>query len=311
MFAMGNNMRKINMISIEKMTYGGWKNCWKITDGRTEAVITGDVGPRVIRYAFVDGQNVFRNFEEQIGISGGNEWNIYGGHRLWCAPEDKIRTYQPDNSSINIEIQDNVVLATQNTETKTGIQKQMEISFEDDGRLKVLHRLLNRNSTDIEMAVWALSVMDFNGTAIIPQESFKSHEDDVLPARPLVLWPYTNMADSRFTWGEKYIFLKQTPNEKPQKIGMQSTVGWAAYILNDEVFIKTHDCVAGAKYVDFGCNLEIFTNKDILEIETLGEFKNVQAGNVAEHAEFWSLHKEKIDLCEDEIDKKLLPLIKK
>ena len=33
----------------KKIRYGGWENCIRLSDGKTEIVVTTDVGPRLIR----------------------------------------------------------------------------------------------------------------------------------------------------------------------------------------------------------------------------------------------------------------------
>ena len=110
-----------------------------------------------------------------------------------------------------------------------------------------------------------------NGRAIFPQEEYRPHPDYLLPARPLVLWHYTDMRDPRWIWGAKYIQLKQDPKAKTkQKVGLMNTLGWAAYYLKGELFIKRYDFDPKAEYPDFGCNTETFTDPDMIEIETIG-----------------------------------------
>jgi hypothetical protein len=46
-------------VKIEKTQYRGWPNCYRITNGEVELIVTTDVGPRIIRYSFVGGQNMF------------------------------------------------------------------------------------------------------------------------------------------------------------------------------------------------------------------------------------------------------------
>src|SRR5262245_44425478 len=89
--------------TIEVVDYKGWKNNLKLSNGESELVITLDVGPRIIRYGFRGGPNVFKEFDEQIGKSGEKEWMIRGGHRLWHAPEEVRRTYELDNSPVKWE----------------------------------------------------------------------------------------------------------------------------------------------------------------------------------------------------------------
>jgi len=62
----GANMKT----TIEKVEYRGWKNNLKLSNGEVELIITLDVGPRVIRYGYVGGANVFKEFDAQIGKTG-------------------------------------------------------------------------------------------------------------------------------------------------------------------------------------------------------------------------------------------------
>lgn len=297
---------------MEKKAYGGWPNCVWLSNGKVEVVVTTDVGPRIIRYGFVGGQNLLNEYPDLIGKTGGDEWRIYGGHRLWHAPEAKPRTYSPDNSPVQHEWNGKTLRVTQDTEPSTGIQKQMEITLDpQSSNLTILHRLTNRNPWDVKLAPWALTVMAKSGRAIYPQEPFRAHTDYLLPARPLTLWHYTDMQDPRWTFGTKYIQLRQDPKAKtPQKVGFKNSLGWAAYALKGDVFVKRFHYTDGGEYVDFGCNTETFTNEDMLEIESLGPLETLSAdgGNV-EHIEDWYLFKAEIGEKEADIDAKLLPLI--
>ena len=49
---------------------GRWPNCYRIANGEVDLVVTSDIGPRIMRYGFVDGQNFFKNIEETMGQSG-------------------------------------------------------------------------------------------------------------------------------------------------------------------------------------------------------------------------------------------------
>src|SRR5664279_5701904 len=82
---------------IETVDFGGWPNCIRLSNGEIELIATTDVGPRIIRLGFVGGQNLFHNYPSTLGRIGDREWNNYGGHRLWHAPEVFPRTYAPDN----------------------------------------------------------------------------------------------------------------------------------------------------------------------------------------------------------------------
>ena len=297
---------------MQKIAYAGWKHCLKLSNGKVELVITTDVGPRVIRFGFVGGQNLFKEYPDQLGRTGGRAWRIYGGHRLWHAPEAKPRTYAPDNAPVRFTGQGNRVQLVQAVEKETGIQKEMELAL-DAGRnhVTVRHRLVNRNPWDVEFAVWSLSVMAPGGRALYPHEPFKAHTDYLLPARPMVLWHYTDMRDPRWTWGTRYFQLRQDPRAAmPQKIGFLNRQGWAAYALRDEVFLKRFAPVPGAVYPDWGCNTETFTNADMLEVETLSPLQRVPAGGAIEHTEHWYLFKAEPGAGEASVDRVLRPLLR-
>ncbi|MBN2310712.1 MAG: hypothetical protein JXR94_17195 [Candidatus Hydrogenedentes bacterium] len=299
---------------METMAYGGWPNCVRLSNGRVDLVVTTDVGPRIIRFGFAGGQNLFKEYAEQLGKTGGDEWRIYGGHRLWHAPEAKPRTYAPDNGPVTHEWNGSTLRITQPVEASTGIQKQMEISLDADAdHVTVLHRLINRNQWEVELAPWSLTVMTQKGRAIFPQEPYIPHTEKLLPARPLVLWNYTDMADPRWTWGAKYVQLQQDPKATaPQKIGILNTLGWAAYTLDGDVFVKRFPCVAGGEYPDYGVNNETFTNDEMLEMESVGPLAPLAAdGGMAEHTESWYLFKADLSTDEAALEKQLTPLLAK
>jgi len=65
------------MVEVKKVEYMGWENCYKISNGKIEAVVTTDVGPRIIHFGFEGGKNVFCVVEDQAGKVGGDEENIW------------------------------------------------------------------------------------------------------------------------------------------------------------------------------------------------------------------------------------------
>src|SRR5271154_3184150 len=103
-------------VKIEKTNYKGWPNCYRITNGEVELIVTSDIGPRIMRYGFVGDQNFFKEFTESLGKSGEPAWVPRGGHRVWAAPEDAVRTYAPDNGPIHIKITGAVLEATEPVE---------------------------------------------------------------------------------------------------------------------------------------------------------------------------------------------------
>jgi hypothetical protein len=274
---------------MERVAYGGWPNCYRLVSDDLELVVTGDVGPRIIRLGFVGKENEFAEFPEDMGQVGGAEWRLYGGHRFWHSPEHKERTYYPDNEPVAITSEGPTMRVVQPRETATGIQKELAITLVERGQATVRHCLRNRGLWPVELAPWALSVMAPGGIGIVPQPT-AAHPDGLLPNRTLMLWPYSNMADNRHLWGSRLILLRQDAlAQTPTKLGLSANDGWAAYLRGDHLFLKLFDYVEGAVYPDNGCSVEIYTNSDMLELETLAPLQRLDPGGAVEHLERWFL----------------------
>jgi hypothetical protein len=156
----------------------------------------------------------------------------------------------------------------------------------------VLHKLTNKGLFPIEMACWAMSVMNKGGIAIIPQEPYQSHDDALQPARPMVLWSYTNLTDPRWMFGQKYLTLRQDPDIKePQKVGILNRQGWAAYLRKNILLLKRFAFDSDKRYPDYDCNNEAYADANFLELETLGPLEKVEPGSSIIHREDWWLYK--------------------
>ena len=301
-------------MKIEKIAYGGWPNCYRIYNDEVELILTSDVGPRVIRFGFLGGQNLFKEFDEQMGKSGESSWQIRGGHRLWIGPEDLEYTYGLDNGPIEIEINTDCIRAIQPTEPETGLQKVMELHLAATGpEVHVTHRVSNRNRLAVEFAPWAPSVMAQGGIGITGFPPRGTHPEMLAPTNPLVMWAYTDLSDPRWIFMKKYLGLRQDRNAKsPQKIGLFNPHTFGAYLLNDELFLKQYHADPAKPYPEFFCSFQAFTNADFLELETFGAFVKLLPGQSVELIENWSLHKDvRIGQWSDEaVDAVLLPLLK-
>ena len=300
------------MKMVEKIDYHGWPDSYRLSNNVVELVVTTDVGPRLIHFGFKGEDNEFLTIPDMLGMSGGSEWRLYGGHRFWHAPEHPVRTYYPDNNPVTFEDHDNFVRLVQETETSTGIQKEIDIQLDPhEARVRVTHRLINHNMWPVELAPWALSVMAPGGIGIVPLPSRKSHEESLLPANTLSMWAYTDMSDPRWIWGHQLIMLRQDPaRSAPQKIGMSSLEGWAAYARRGHLFVKFFEPLSGAPYPDLNSSVELFTNEMMLEVETLGPLVKLPAGTAVTHTETWVLLRDiPQPQCEADVIAGLLPKI--
>jgi hypothetical protein len=301
------------MVRIAKEAWGGWPNCYRISNDEVDLIVTSDIGPRIMRYGYVNGQNLFKTFEESMGQSGESEWMLRGGHRIWAAPEEVSRTYAPDNGPVEIIVTGESLTAIQPVETTTGLQKQLTITLAPSGSaVEVRHRLKNTLLWEIEVAPWALSMMAPGGIGITGFPPRGTHPEVLAPTNPLVMWAFTDLSDPRWKFTRKYIVLRQDPeNAVPQKIGHFNPKTWSAYLLGTDLFIKRYDADPSGSYTDFGCSFEIFTNGRMLELETLGPLTKLAPGASLEHIERWILRRDVrlTEFTDEELDRVIAPLI--
>jgi hypothetical protein len=314
-FTLTLTMSATAAVRIEKTGYQGWANCYRITNGEIELIVTADVGPRIMRCAFVGGQNLFKEFPEQLGKSGERDFQLRGGHRLWVAPERLATTWAPDNAPVKIDTRGDVLEATAPVEPSTGLQKQIVVRMEaSEARVEVLHRVTNTGPWTIELAPWALTMLAPGGTEVMGLPPRGKHPEVLLPTNPLVMWAYTDLSDKRWRFTKKYLILRQDPKvAAPQKLGLFNPRTWAAYLVGSDLFVKQLTADPARIYPDFGCSFETFTNAEFLEMETLGPIAKLEPGQAAVHLERWSLRKGvRVAAWSDaELDKVLLPALGK
>ncbi len=303
-------------VKIEKVKYAAYGDCYKLTNGTVDVLVTLDLGPRIIYYGFTGGENMLAELgPDAVNKTEYGEWHPWGGHRLWHAPEVLPRSYVPDNGPVKAEIIGNSsVSVAPPLEEQTRIQKNIMISLDREGTgVTITHTLKNKGVWPVELAPWALTIVKGGGQTIVPQEPFVSHDEKLLPARSLALWSFTDMSDPRWSFGKRYIRLRTDSKlTDPQKIGVAVHQGWAGYLLDKTLFIKRFPYVEGAKYPDFGSNFETYTAGDFMEVETLGPLAKIEPKEIATHVEHWYLFKD-VDAgdTEETLDKAIAPLVKK
>lgn len=287
-------------VTVEKVEYQGWKNNLRLSNGDVELIVTLDIGPRILSYRLANGKNVLKEYPDQMGQSGEDEWKIRGGHRLWCGPEDHTRTYALDNEPVSYEeVSPGIVKVRPKPDTTYGIQKEIEIQVPTSGsRIKLIHRITNLGAKPTELAPWSISVMAPGGVEIIPLPPKRPHPGspknaksaaDYAAEQVIIPWPYLDFQDPRWHFGSKFITLRQDPNKGPTKLGLAHKTGGVGYLNGGTLFVKRFDFVDGKTYPDSGVNFETFTNEDMLEIETLGPIVSLEPGKTVEHLEHWEL----------------------
>ena len=297
------------MISVKEIpSYKNYGRCVGISNGKLEALVTVDIGPRIIFFGFIGGINIMNDEKDAFApVNGeafdkyyykGAAWNNYGGHRMWLSPESMPKTYYPDCKPVAYRITDKGAIFIPEPQKENGVAHEMELVLEDS--LIIHHRVTNISEETQQFAIWALTVAARGGIEIMPMNT---NDTGLLANRIISVWPYTDLHDERLYLGEKYVTLRQTPKERPFKLGFDNMSGCVYYVLGDTVFCKKYAANhPDGRYPDGGVSCETYTCSLFTEVETLGELKDVKPGETIEHSELWSLTKKPCDFDERDDD---------
>jgi len=289
---------------MEKISYQGLPNCYRIFNDTVDFIATTEIGPSIVRFGFVGEKNEFLDKTPRG----------FAGHVIRHAPESQARML-PATEPVAVEEHDKFIRLTQPTEKPTGIQKELDIPVSIEGNhLSIVHRLYNRGLWPVELATWASSLMAAGGRAILPLPPRGPHgKDTVVPTSSIALWPYCDLSDPRLIMGLKYVMLSHDSNATtPYKLGMLISDGWTAYYNDGHLFVITYDYKEGAMYPDFNSPVEAFTHPMVFELETIAPLVTLQPGESAEHVENWFLFRDVPEPRNDsDIDQNILPLIQK
>jgi hypothetical protein len=285
---------------IVKEDYHGWPNTYRLSNGLVEARVVTDIGPRIMDFRAAKGANVLYLRESEAGKQAEAEWVQRGGWRLWVAPERKQTTYAPDNSPCQVDILDDSTLrVTGPPQAAAGIQKQVEVHVSAGApRLRITSRITNISDHPLTYAAWSLPVMQPGGRAFVPMDVGPLTAFDA--TRRLFLWSYTQLADPRYRFGDRLIEIDQarvkpaapSPSgrrDDESKIGVDSAQGWAAYVLDDVLFLKRFPHDASGQYPDGGATIEVYSSNEFLELEDLGPLTTIKPGDVITLPEDWWL----------------------
>lgn len=289
-------------ITISEARHQHFGRCVKMTNGVVELLVTVDFGPRIIHFATVGMENVFYQDagKEPLGQAfpayGGGVAKVYGGHRLWAAPENVPMCYYPDDGAVSFETLryggvQNGAAFTAPVERVNFIQKSISVVLPDDApSATVSHSITNHGHWEVELAPWCLTMMAPGAVEVLPMPK---RETGLLPNRSFTFWPYSDLSDPRLVLGREYITLAHDAGmARPFKLGYNNEDGWAAVFNKGQVFLKFFEPEPGGCYPDNGCTCETYVNGRFLEAETLGELGLLAPGETVRLEEAWELHPE-------------------
>ena len=290
-------------VKITEKVYEGYGRCVFIENDACTLAVTVDFGPRVIYFSRKGRENVMLEDREQlftVDVEGYGTWRNRGGHRLWVAPELLPETYYPDEAPVEYKAEGDTVTFTPPV---TPFAKQLKtvITLDSEKAMAaVTQSITNVGDKEADFALWSITGLTDGGTAVIPMCTRKS---GYLPNRVMSLWDYSDINDPRFKLTNEYARIRQDKFiPKAFKAGFNVEDGFAAYAVNEQIFVQCFGDYEFVKYPDYSCNFEMYTNNRFLECEILGEMRKYQPGETTEVTETWYLLDNEGDV-EPELDK--------
>lgn len=251
-----------------------------------------DAGPRIVRLIPAAGNaNLFAETPHIRLPSPYGPYPLYGGHRLWIAPENPSHTYAPENGGVTIEATENGATVHRPAGPHSPIAKTLSITLHHDRpAVTVRHTLRNDGNRPLQLAAWAITQLPPQGVAILPQRTTPADENGMLPNRQLTLWPYTRWSDPRLELHDDLILVHgRADMPRHFKIGIMNHAGWVAYLGQSYLFVKIIQPQPDQPHADMGCNTELYTDDGFVELETLSPLTHLAPGCQITHEERWEV----------------------
>jgi hypothetical protein len=275
-------------VRIEECEFGGHADSFACRVGNRRLVITGGVGPRILSLSIGDGPNIL--FVDERGVHARGDWRLYGGHRLWVAPETEA-TYAPDNDRCRVETDQDRITVTA-PEKAPGIERAITVS-ERGGNFVVTHTVTNRAETLAAGALWALTCVMPEGTIFFPWGTGGDWD-----LRGVVYWKgwmgsSTDFRSPQFVPTDDLFLVR--PTGEVGKVGTAGHGGFVGVTTDHYTFVKRFDRHPAAPYPDEGCAIQCYTCPDFVELETLGPVVTLFPNVPVTHVEEWVVSEGPID----------------
>jgi hypothetical protein len=252
-------------------------------------------GPRIVRLGLAGGANLLAETPDIAWPTADGPYRLWGGHRLWLAPEDAGRNASPDAGGLAVERLPDGLRLTGAPDPGDACVRAIEVRL-DACRplLRLRHEVANRGARQVELAVWAITQLPPGGTAILPQApAVPGHA--TRPNRAVVLWPYASWDDPRLVIGDGVVAVHGAPGPET-KVGSSGHEGWAAWARDGVALVRRWVPTPDAAYPDLGCSAEVYVTERYTELEVLGPLTVLEPGGTAVLDETWELREVEGDL---------------
>jgi len=274
------------------LTYRGYPNCIELKNDAIRVILCPEAGGRVLEYSY-QGKNALYLEEEATGkpYQSGQPAAMTAG-RFDIGPEKTIPRHQIlwSGKWTGEIVSPREARMTSAPDKSTGTQLVRNFRIDVSGsRLSCTQTIANVSDDVTEWCHWSRTFALGNGICVIPLSSlsrFPNHyvmyeAGDRINFRP---------EDPNIRTRDGFLEITDVPREP--KLGMDSAVGWFAYLMrNDMMFVKRFPVYSDRVYNEVaGLTISIWYPQDRrVELEPIGPRERLQPGSSAAFTEEWFL----------------------
>lgn len=261
----------------------------RLANDRLWLDVLASAGPRIVRLGLAGSSlNLLAETPGEGWDTPYGRYDLFGGHRLWFAPEDPDRVAVPDGHGLDLSDEVDGIRLTGAAEPQTGLVRSVGIRLlRDRPGVELRHELRNVSAATLELAPWAITQLPLGGTVLLPQPA-ATQGHHVRPNRFLVLWPYSSWEDERFRPIDGLLTIDAVGGPS-LKVGTFDEAGWVAYLRGGTLLIRRFEPLVGRPHPDLGCNVEVFVGGAFVELELLGALARLEPGATTRLVEVWEL----------------------
>lgn len=284
-------------VVVERVTYNGWPEAWRIRNEACELVIVPAV-TRVMRFALTGGPNLLWDDPKLAGKTFPKDdgtWHNIGGEKLWPTQQSLFLKYTGrdgwpppwpwDAGASRAEPIPNGVRLVLPDDKRFGAHAVREFTLDVKRPLVHIHQWIEKTEAPpAEMTVWTICQVNDPLVSLLPCADGKVSR-----------W---GSQSKRIQRKAGYVTLGREEKEG-LKIGVPATGqnGWVASVFNTPsgkvMLVQSHRLVDGAKYPDDGLQAELYTSPmsvaHYTEMELLGPLAQPNTGERLQDDRIWQL----------------------
>lgn len=279
-------------VTSSRVSFFGYDDCIELRNETTRVVLGHQAGGRVLAYE-LNGVNAIYLKPGQEGWvwDGKNRTDLSGG-RCDIGPEKLI----PKRDALWLGPWEAEVVGpgkarmTSVEDAATGVRLVRDFELDaTSSRLTFTQTMHNVSDGVTRWCHWSRTFSTGHGIAVVPIDERTKFPDGYVMYGPGSVMDY-KPDDPNIVWDGDCLVVRDTPLRP--KLGMDSMVGWFAYLTTDDLlFVKQYPTYPDRVYNEMAALTISIWYKDqtVCELEPIGPMEELQPGESASFTETWTL----------------------